>query len=276
MPSPVPTRRRRALLVLVLLGLACVALPQPVRDAVRVVLLDLTAPVLRPLDAAWTASARWLGRRLDVGPDARLLDELEAMQGDLAGREEELVGLRRQLRGMVELQEHLRPPYRAVAARVIGADAVRWRRSLVLDKGRAHGVRAGLVVACGKRLVGRVVSVGRESCRVQALTDPDFRTWVLVGRGDPSQPDGGRVQAVAQGAVSGDLRLALCAAPALLRTGDPVSTSGYDERFPPGLWVGRIIRMEGEGAEGAEAVIAPACDLDGLEEVQVLVPVTVE
>ncbi len=272
MPSPTPTRRRRALLALILLGLFCLILPKAAQDIVRGAALTALAPLLRPLGSAGVSVRRWLGHVLDVGTDRRLTDELDAMQADLTSREEELINLRRQLRGVADLREGIRTPCRAVAARVIGCDAVRWRRSLVLDKGAGDGLRAGLVVTCGKRLVGRVVSVGRDACRVQCLNDADSRVWVLIGEGDAARADGGRVQAVVQGTSGGTLRVLLCGRLALVRTGDTVVSAGYDERYPPGLWVGRVSRVGEEGSESAEVEITPACDLDAVDEVQILVP----
>ena len=198
------------------------------------------------------------------------------MQADLVGREEQLINLRMQLRGVADLREGHRTPFRAVAARVIGCDAVRWRRSLVLDKGAGDGIRAGLVVTCGRCLVGRVVSVGRDACRVQCLNDADSRVWVLIGAGDASRADGGRVQAVVQGTSGGTLRVLLCGRLALVRTGDPVMSAGFDERYPPGLWAGRVSGVGEEGSESAEVEISPACDLDAVEQVQILVPAGAE
>lgn len=266
MPSPPLNRRRRALLVLIFLGMVCLALPRGAQEAARRAALAVLSPVLSPLQGASSGLKRWIGRGLGLGPDPALEAGIKDLQARVAQREQEIGALRRQVQGMGELQGL--GLGRPLAARVIGRDPQRWRNSLMLDKGRADRVRTGQVVACGIRLVGRVGSVSEDACQVQCLTDPDTRIWVAVGKGDPGKPDGGRVQAVAQGRGDG-LVLILCAKPVAAE--DAVMTSGYDERYPPGLLAGKVAEVKGTG-ESAVVLIAPACDLDNLEEVQILIP----
>lgn len=265
MPAPTQARRRRALAILLVAGLGCLMLPEAVKGPI----LSAAAPILRPMASARDAAKRRLALWLDVGPDAELRREAARLQADLVRAEAEGMSLRRQLRGTVELAERVRPARRGMPAHVIGRDTVPWRRSLFLDRGSADGVRGGEAVLCGGRMVGRVTAPTATSCRVQCINDGACRIWVLIGRGLDDRPDAGRVQAVAQGAGGRMLRLLYCQRPGDVRPGDPVVTSGYDERDPAGIWVGTVTRVEGQG-EAASVEVEAACDLLSFEEAVIL------
>ena len=252
------------------LGLFCVFLPRGAQEFLKSSALSILSPVLSPMRDVSDAARSRLGRWLDVGPDARLRAQRDALMALLVEREDEALSLHRQLRGATELKERIRTALRAVPARVIGCDAVQSRRSLVLDKGGLDGIRSGQAVTSGASLLGRVTSVGRDACRVQCVNDPESRIWVLIGAGSADRPDAGRIQGVAQGSGTAGLRLLLCGRPEAVRAGDPVVTSGYDERYPAGLLIGRVSHVEAEGSVSAVVTILPASDLESVEEAQVL------
>ncbi|GEM_PF-2042092 len=268
MPSPAPTPRRRALLFLLCATLVLPFLPDAAQQALKSGAMTLLGPVLSPVRRASRAGVRWLSARMDLGPEAdqvRLLGDLKAK---LAQREEEAQSLRRQLAAMAQLKERM-PSVKPLPARVVWTDAVRWRRSLVLDRGAEDGVLHGQAVVCGGRLLGRVAVPAPAWCRVQCLTDADSRIWVLIGKGNPGRPDGGRIQAVLKGDGTGRLRIILCERPGDALVGDPVVTSGYDEKYPSGLLVGSVERVSGSGKSALVSVV-PACDPDAVEEAQIL------
>ena len=268
MPSPAPTFRRRLLLGILALALALPFLPEPAQQWMRSAALRLTSPILSPARKASRAAVRWLARRLEIGPEADQRRQMGDLQARLAQKEEEALSLKRQLAALAQLKERL-PLAKPLPALVIGADAVRWRRSLVLDRGAMDSVRFGQAVVCGGRLLGRVSVPAPSSCRVQCLTDADCRLWVLIGKGTPARPDGGRVQAVLKGDGAGRLQVLLCERPGEVLGGDPVVTSGYDEKYPAGLLVGTVERVSGTGETAVVSVI-PSCDPDAVEEAQIL------
>ncbi len=268
MPSPAPTPGRRALLVLLGVTLVLPFLPDRLQGALKSSALGVLAPVLSPVRSTSRAGVRWLARRLDLGPEADLNRQLGDLQASLAQREEEAGSLRRQLAALAQIKERL-PAVKPLPARVIGADAVRWRRSLVLDRGGEDGVLNGQAVVCGGRLLGMVVTPASSACRVQCLTDANSRVWVLIGHGNGVKPDGGRIQAVLKGDGTGRLLVLLCERPGDAQPGDLVVTAGYDGRYSAGLLVGTVDRVTGSG-ETAVVSVAPACDPDQVEEVQIL------
>jgi rod shape-determining protein MreC len=139
-----------------------------------------------------------------------------------------------------------------VAASVLARDPSPARASLLIDRGRAHGVRVGQpALGPAATLVGVVTDVEERSARVRLLIDAGSAvTAVVQGSRSPGALAGG----------SDGLRLELVPPGAPVAVGDAVLTSALGGRLPPGLLVGRIT-----------AVTADPHDLFATVEVESLV-----
>ncbi len=235
--TPVQATLRRAmfaLLVTIALGALVIGKAEVyVFDWVKSAVGDLLAPVLHTVTVPVRA-ARDIGSNLGritalTEENARLREENERLRQwqALARR---LDGQNRELRRLLRFDPG--EEVRTVAARVIADTGGPYARSLLMDAGRRHGVRADQAVVSGEGLVGRVMSAGLRSARVLLITDRRSHVPVLAG---PR-----RVHAILVGDNGARPYLRFLPRNAALAPGDAIVTSGRGGVFPPGLPVGDI------------------------------------
>ncbi|MEK7309375.1 MAG: rod shape-determining protein MreC [Planctomycetota bacterium] len=76
---------------------------------------------------------------------------------------------------------NIKENYHIVLAEVvIKSDVSAWRRSFLVNRGYNDGLQNGFTVVSGKYLVGKISDVGPATCRVQLITDPAFRSQVMI------------------------------------------------------------------------------------------------
>ena len=150
-----------------------------------------------------------------------------------------------------------------VAASVLARDPSPTRASLLIDRGRVHGVRVGQpALGPAATLVGVVTEVDERSARVRLLIDAGSAvTAVVQGSRTPGALAGG----------SDGLRLELVAPGAPVTVGDAVLTSALGGRLPPGLLAGRITAVHAEPHDlFATIEVEPLVDYARLEQLLVL------
>jgi rod shape-determining protein MreC len=165
---------------------------------------------------------------------------------------------------------------RPVEAAVLARDRI-WplRRSVLVNRGRSHGLRPGLPVVAGRTLAGFVVETDEETALVRLLDDPASRGADARGRAAVAIWRAGVDAPVAEGVLAGEgrglLRVRMLPA-GVVREGDLVVTAPADPLVPPGLVAGRVESVDDDGRLGlATATVVPAADLAGLASVVVLV-----
>lgn len=252
--------RSWVLLILLCMGTALIVLTRlehPLVQGVRSALTDMTAPLMQAVAApvAWTRSAeRWLANWSDTH-DRNLklenaLKEVPPLRAEVARLQAENRRLT-ELLGLVDAPEEVRS-----VARVIGLSGGAFVRNVIVQAGRRDGLSYGLPVTDTSGVVGRVIEVGRHTSRILLLTDLNSRVPVFVGPG--------RMPAIAAGRNRGLLSLDFLPELSLPQVGDQVVTSGHGGVFPPGLAVGRVVRVSRAGV-----AVLPAASLDRLDYVQV-------
>lgn len=207
----------------------------------------------------WTAGAagsfaaglRGMGRSEEEY--RRLRERIADLESRLVDRERNLIVLSRQLREERHIAARL--PGGAsgwIPARVTGIDPSPWARAVWVDRGSADGIRAGAAATAGEALVGRVDEVDQRRARIRLLVDPASAALVQVwpggapppaSAGETAPPPSGTpaVRGVLRGTGDETLcRLELVPNTEKLSTGDAVTTTGYDAKYPRGLFVGTI------------------------------------
>lgn len=264
-------RRRRFVVFIVLCILALGVLTYQVRSpeqrrigwlglAVEAVVAPMAGGLSRisdVVDRGWALVSeigrlRMENRRL-VGEVARLREENARLQD--AAQEAQ------KLRGLLAFRQ---PSFRTVSARVIGRDPSHWFNTLLIDRGRADGVRRNDAAVTSEGLVGHVIETPGSWARVLLILDPRSAIGVLVGRS--------RDAGVAEGQGQPLLRVKYLSRDADIQPGDPVVTAGLGEIYPRGLVVGTVVDVSrGEGDLFQEALVRPGADLNHLEEMLILV-----
>ncbi|MGB8700700.1 MAG: rod shape-determining protein MreC [Thermosynechococcaceae cyanobacterium] len=186
---------------------------------------------------------------------------LDAQTQELQQRIQDLESQNRALKALLKLP--LLPNVRKVSAPVLSRSADNWWQQLTLGKGRTDGIRMDAVVVAPGGLVGRVMSVTPNTCRVLLVTDPGSQIGITVSR--TRQVGILRGQSNRYGVVeffdkTPDIKI-----------DDAVVTSQLSSRFPPGISIGRIVALQLEHLPTPAATVEFAVPIENLEWVNVLI-----
>jgi rod shape-determining protein MreC len=180
------------------------------------------------------------------------------------------------------LEELLRLPsltaYRSEHARVARRDFNGWWQQLIIRKGENFGITVGAPVIFTGGVVGRVSEVHAYTAVVELISSPTLRLAAMIEGDSDSRPisfqgAGSPTFAPPRGVIE-YVPLGISASP-----GDPKTlvTSGLGGRFPAGLVLGQVMRVE-TSTDGlfqtGEVQLDPR--LSSLNEVTVLVPLNPE
>ncbi len=231
------------------------------------IVLQIAAPLLYSFDSTCrTADGLW-SRYLWLIDTERQNETLRAENRQLRGELTDLQEVRlanERLRKLLDFREA--SGLSGVAARVIAVDASSLFRTVLIDKGRQHGLREGLPVVVAEGAVGRVVKCTPRQSRILLITDASSTAAALVQRS--------RSRAICRG--QGDyLTLEFALRRDDIAVGDHIITSGTGGIFPKGLVLGRASDVEGETYGLFQTVtVIPEVDFTRLEEVLVLLGAT--
>ena len=148
-------------------------------------------------------------------------------------------------------------------AEVVGLDVMPWFRSILVDRGRAHGVRAGNPVITAEGVVGLVTATSRHAAK----------TMLLLGR--QSAIDGivqrSRARGIVRGRGTDLLAFEFVVRGGDVKVGDIVITSGLGGVYPKGLRIGEVEELlDPAGGLRQTATLRPAVDFGRLEQIFVM------
>jgi rod shape-determining protein MreC len=164
-------------------------------------------------------------------------------------------------RTLLQFRENVPAPM--IAAEVIGRDPSSWFRSVTINKGEADGVYKGMAVISPDGAIGQVFKTSLHYATVLLITDYNSAIDATVQRT--------RSKTIVEGKDENRCQLKY-----LLRTedvveGDVVVTSGLGGKFPKGLMVGEIQKVEKKGyGVFQHADLVPSVDFTKLEEVLII------
>lgn len=169
-----------------------------------------------------------------------------------------------ELERLLELRRSLR--WRTVSARVIGADATPYFRTLTVDRGAGDEVQPDHAVLSPSGVVGRIVGpASRNAAKVQLLIDRNAGAGAYIERTGTAGIVAGTDDASAL-----QMRYLSTASPVVV--GDVVLTTGDDGIYPPELLIGKVEAIERAGGASQTIRIAPAVDFSRLQHVLIVVP----
>lgn len=150
-------------------------------------------------------------------------------------------------------------------ARVVSRDPHEWMSGVRLDVGKNQGIEKGNLVMAEHGLLGKVIQVDDDSCRVRLCLDPDPKaavSGILPNR---------KAVGLLQGTGLGVLQMQYLNPDAGIKKGDAVVTSGQDGQFPRGLPIGTITQIHRSNESSfLTAEVEPYVRLDEVSEVMVL------
>jgi rod shape-determining protein MreC len=168
-----------------------------------------------------------------------------------------------------------RTPADTLGARVIGAPLSPQFRVLRLkiDRGE-HEVAPGMPVIAGGGPVGRIDKVYGDYADVTLISDPSSAIEVVIPR------TGGRGMLTGLGRpdsyactiewLERQAQAATAATDSKIQVGDEVVTSGLGASFPPGLLIGKIVKVSHDDGLFQRAEVDPVVDVSRVRAVEVL------
>jgi rod shape-determining protein MreC len=266
-------RLRIPLLLALLIGLALLAIASDRRALARAsrdsgwlggFFLEVAAPVQKALSAPVDGVRNTWGNYvalLDVRDEnAKLRERVAQLQEENLQFREALVESGR-LRTIAETRSEIEVPMRP--AQVVGTDVSPWFHSVLIDRGRSDGVRAGMPVVTETGVVGIATATSRNAGRVLLLLDAQSAVDGIVQRS--------RARGIVKGTGGDGLEFEFFVRGDDVQIGDLVITSGFGGAYPKGLRVGEVVEVQADpSAFVHRAVLRPAVDFGRLEQVFVL------
>jgi len=228
------------------------------------VVLEIAVPVqkvvLAPIDAIGGA---W-GRYADL---IVVRDENEALQQRIAELEEANLQYREALVASGNLQRiaAMRDDFEVamLPSEIVGLDVSPWFRSVLVDRGRKHGVRSGSPVITDQGVVGLVTATSESAAKTMLLLDRQSAIDGIIQRS--------RARGIVRGRGTGELEFEFVVRGSDVREGDVVITSGMGGVYPKGLKIGVVRSIsDPEGRLLQTGVLIPAVDFGRLEQVFVM------
>jgi rod shape-determining protein MreC len=230
------------------------------------VVLEVAAPVQNILNAsvksvsdAWSSYLFLVGIEEENKNLKKKINELNAQS--LLYQEGYLEAQR--LRNLLALKDDYN--FKIVTARVIGREQVTLSKTILINKGTAHGLSAGMPVLAGSGLVGRVIDVSWHAAKILLLIDESSNIDAIVQRN--------RAQGIIRGAGSRGYILKYISKTQDVEEGDVIISSGIGGVFPKGMMIGQVNHVDQQEAGLFLKInVAPSVDFSKLEEVLVLIP----
>jgi rod shape-determining protein MreC len=148
-------------------------------------------------------------------------------------------------------------------ARVISQDPTNLTNYIIVDQGRAEGVREGMPVVTPRGLAGRVTEVGAHWAKVLLIIDSSSSVNAVV--------QSTRATGVAQGSLNGTIVVRYLPQGEAVAVNDIILTSGIGGNFPKRLVIGQVTEVHRRDIElFQEAVVKPSVDFNALEFVLII------
>ncbi len=217
-----------------------------VRESVTTALYPLQRLMLLP-GAGVAAVQGYFSTVSEAQLESERLRRERIETAQLTSQAEQLLRENQQLRELLALKQ--RQVTDAVVTEVLFEQRDGFRHHLVIDRGRAHGLEAGMPVIDDGGVVGQVVRVGMLNAEVRLITDRDMTLSVQSARS-------GLTAIAFGGEAPGRLGLRFLAPDVDLQPGDVLVTSGLDGVYPPGLPVATIATVDRQASGGFARIVA--------------------
>jgi rod shape-determining protein MreC len=231
---------------------------------IRKIILEVAAPIQNVINAsvksigdAWSRYIVLVGLEEE---NKNLKKKINDLKSELNLYQEGYLEAQR-LRNLLALKDDHH--YNFIAARIIGREQISLSKTILINKGTAHGLNTGMPVLAGPGLIGRVIDVSWHAAKVLLLVDESSNIDAIVQRN--------RTQGIIRGAGSHGYALKYISKTQDVKEGDIVVSSGIGGIFPKGLMIGAVNHVDRlEAGLFLKIYVTPSIDFSKLEEVLVL------
>jgi rod shape-determining protein MreC len=227
-------------------------------------LLELAVPVQKVLAAPVDAFGGAWQSYVDLVDVREENDELRAL---VARLEEENLQYREalvasgNLARIAAMRDDFEIPM--LPSEVVGLDVSPFFRSVLVDRGAEHGVRAGQPVITDEGVVGLVTRTSPHAAKTMLVLDRQSMIDAIVQRS--------RARGMVRGRGSDQLEFEFVVRDSDVAVGDVVVTSGLGGVYPKGLRLGEVTELRDPGGSLMQiALMKPAVDFGRLEQVFVM------
>jgi rod shape-determining protein MreC len=262
-------------LLLILTGI-CVALMAVTffTDYTATPLNNVVGYVVVPFQNGVSRIGTWLSVRVDELGELRVvleenqqlkeqIDELTVQNTQLQQEKYELNNLRE----LYKLDEQY-SGYEKVGARVIARDSGNWFHAFTIDKGSDDGLAVDMNVIASGGLVGRIVAVGSNWSKVNAIINDNSNVSGMVIVNSDTLMVTGSLELMEKGVIGFGQ---LIDSQDNVEIGDKVVTSNISDKYLPSILIGYISSIEQDSNNITKSgTITPAVDFEHLEEVLVI------
>ncbi len=216
--------------------------------------------ILRPL-AEWRGGGEEVKRlRAENG---ELLAELLRQQGKAAELEKQLRAVSAYRVASIADSTRVLP-----ASVILSEDPSTWHGTVLIDKGTRDGAKAGMIVAEGPNVVGKILEAGETTARVRLVADPAFRMKCSAVK----KGGGPAVTGILAGSGDGTCRLEYVLDREPVGEGWTIVSVADPERgWPEGMLIGDVAKGSGGSGVYGEIVVRPRVDPGSLRHVLVLI-----
>lgn len=279
--SPVIKRKKQSFSIpskylLLLLTCLCVGLMSLTffTDYSAVPLNKLLGYIIVPFQEGVSRVGAWISVRMDELGELRVvleenqelrrqIDELTAKNTQLQQSQYELNNLRE----LYKLDEQY-SDYDKVGARIIARDGGNWFHAFTIDKGTNDGLAVDMNVIAGGGLVGRIIDIGPNWAKVNAIINDDSNVSAMVLASSDIMMVRGSLQLMDEGVIGFEQ---LIDSRELVQVGDKVVTSNISDKYLPSILIGYISEIGQDSNNITKSgKITPAVDFEHLEEVLVI------
>lgn len=279
--SPIAKRKREKFSIpskylLLLLTFICVLLMAVTffTDYSAGPLNKLVGYVVVPFQNGVSRIGTWISVRVDELGELRVvlqenqelknrIDELTVQNTQLQQDKYELNNLRE----LYKLDEQY-SGYEKVGARIIARDSGNWFHSFTINKGSDDGLAIDMNVIAGGGLVGRIVDIGTNWAKVNAVINDNSNVSGMVLASSDILMVTGSLELMGDGVIGFEQ---LIDSAGKVKVGDKVVTSSISDKYLPSILIGYITEINQDSNNITKSgKITPAVDFEHLEEVLVI------
>ncbi len=279
--SPVVKRKREKFSIpskylLLILTCICVALMAVTffADYSASPLNKLVGYVVVPFQNGVSRIGTWISVRIDELGELRVVleenQDLKRQIADLTVQNTQLQQDKYELSNLRELYklDEQYSGYEKVGARIIAKDGGNWFHTFTIDKGTDDGLSIDMNVIAGGGLVGRIVDIGPNWAKVNAVINDDSNVSSMVLASSDTFMVTGSLQLMEEGVIGFEQ---LTDPQNKVAVGDKVVTSNISDKYLPSILIGYISEINQDSNNITKSgKLTPAVDFKHLEEVLVI------
>ncbi|MCP5003825.1 MAG: rod shape-determining protein MreC [Planctomycetes bacterium] len=267
--SPNPQKMRCGFSAYLLIGISVLLLsiPENISNNIKHTIASPLVPVQKTISRTENFFSSSIKKVVSLFGPSDQVDKLQkkvfTLQNEIIRQRNTINLLNKKIVALSKFQRSWSDDEKPHIANVIGYDTSNFRKSIVIDIGKKHGVSVNDTVVVDTALVGRITSIGNSTSRVLLITDPASNV--------PSRFLKSRIQGIVKGESNTMCTVKYVPRQSSVQEGDKVITSGIGRIFPKSLYIGDIVTVRENGAQlFKDLKLKPRIELPKLEFVFVL------